>query len=67
MDPPTDCLVLYIRDNFTEVYVFYDSREGKYILRGKPKEAEEDAGIPWNFSCQFRKVTEEFIRHVLID
>ena len=48
-----DCLMLCIDDNYyTKVFVFYDSRNNCYEVRGKNNDTETTTYQPFSFSCR---------------
>jgi hypothetical protein len=49
----SDCLMLCFDDNhYTKVFVFYDSRNNVFEIRGKNKETETTSYHPFSFTCK---------------
>ena len=66
--PSTDCLVLKIvekdfdkQNDDNELYVIYDKKHQKFIIRGKRRDTRKITSMPYSFNCDSALDVYDFI------
>ena len=69
---PTDCLVLKLEEYDvdlkqldTTVYVFYDKKEHKYVVRGQRRCSPTHESCTYSFDCEYAADLVDFLQYVI--
>jgi hypothetical protein len=69
---PTDCLVLKLeefdttlKEIDTTVYILYDKKEHKYVIRGQRRRTPYQQSCTYSFNCEFAEDLVDFLKYLI--
>ena len=63
----TDCLVLYLNDNYIQVFVIFDGIKEMFYICGKKIQNATIQWVPFSFYCKTKLITDDFIHNLMED